>query len=842
MSVGDMAKKLVRRVGRMVTRSDNKALVAAYNYGLRFARRSVNAVTPFQLGWGASLQAVRWLDDSTLEIEGWAFERGNDYVSEPPTITVEFAEGGRGGAVVAADVRITPSQHVNRRSKDPRFDYSPTAFVARVDAAELAALAVGRSASFQARLEVAGGGTTRRGWFKSKAWGGSAGYAPGRPVAGTWVRPTWQDRRGLVVDVGLPAVGVRAISIDGRSVAFELAVRDASLASAWLVSDAGTIPLKTERIPGGARVTGELPPLDVLWEDAQSAAEDTKDSDSHPRVPKIVHHLMAADTRGHELIPIMEVPEGTPAPGVEAALVPYAGSDGGLQLNDSEVTAVVTESTLVMQPTPELRVRGVLVGVRDGVRIALSGRRQDLVADCEFADDGSFAATLPLLASRWGSPPLAPMAGRYALVGITGDGRRFPVRTTLDVAAATPAESLSEWFRVIEAMGRDRHLILQVSAPLADDELGVFNQTRLERDYLKRRYTPTDSVYLESFYGRQATCNPLALDRVLAQHHPELRRYWGVVDRSVWTPEGSTPVVEGTRAWWDARGAARYVIANDWLRRKFQHKPHQVVLQTWHGSMLKRIGLDRPSAGKSTRDSLRIERAKWDLLVSQNRHSTEIFSTAYEWTEGIVEEGYPRNDLMVTGDADAVRRSLGIRDDQVAVLYAPTWRDNTAGLVTFLDLEKLAGDLGPSYVILLRGHSRIMGQSATVDVPGVIDVTTYPNVTELFLASDAMVTDYSSVMFDFSVTGRPMVFFVPDMDDYRDSVRGVYFDLSEVAPGPVVATQDEVRDSILSMDADVPRYAEAYRAWRERFNALDDGGSALRVMERLLATPPRGAA
>lgn len=839
MAVVTTAKKAVRRIGLIVNRSENKAAIRAYKGTLRVARQSVNAVTPFQLGWGASLQAVRWLDDSTLQIEGWAFERGNDYVEQPPTTTLSFVERGRRSSPVTANLQIVASQQVNRRSKDPRFDYSPTAFVATVDVAELAAQAVGRSAEFQGVLEVEGGGVKRRGWFKSLAWGGSAGNVPGRSVSGTWVSTSWKPRRGLVIKVGLPKVGVRTVSSQNRSVDIELTCRGVSLVSAWLESEAGTIPLKTEQIAGGVRVTGVLPSLDVLWDEAKSVPGSDGGGDAYPRVPKFVHHLRVADSKGREHLPILEVGE-EPSASSSPSMFAYAGSDGGLLLSDAELSAIVTESTLELEPTPRWQLRGVLCGQAAGVQIALAGRRQEISADPEVDDNGCFAVTIPLLASRWGSPPLAPMAGRYNIVGKASDGRRFPVRGSVAVAAATPTESLSEWFRLTEGIGRDRHLVLQVAAPLADDELGTYNQTKLERTYNKRSFTASDSVYLESFYGRQATCNPLALDRVLAEQHPEMARFWGVVDRSVWTPDGATPVVEGTRAWWEARGSARYVIANDWLRRKFTHQPHQVVLQTWHGSMLKRIGLDRPSAGKSTQESLRIEKAKWDLLVSQNRHSTEIFKTAYEWTTGIVEEGYPRNDLMVTGDRAAIRRALGIGDDQVAVLYAPTWRDNTAGLVTFLDLETLSRDLGENYLILLRGHSRIMGQSSSVEVPGVLDVTTYPNVTELFLASDAMVTDYSSVMFDFSVTGRPMIFFVPDMDDYRDSVRGVYFDLSEVAPGPVVATQDEVRDAILSMTNDAPRYQAAYLAWQKKFNALDDGGSAQRVMDRLLSTPPRG--
>jgi CDP-glycerol glycerophosphotransferase (TagB/SpsB family) len=300
-------------------------------------------------------------------------------------------------------------------------------------------------------------------------------------------------------------------------------------------------------------------------------------------------------------------------------------------------------------------------------------------------------------------------------------------------------------------------------------------------------------------------------------------------------PEGAIPVIRGTREWWEARATSRYVVANDWLRRQFRPQPFQVVLQTWHGSMLKRIGLDRPNVAPAKQQVILRERSKWDLLLSQNRHSTEILASAYAWDRPIMEEGYPRDDPLSTESGEEVRSRLGIPPGKTVVLYAPTWRENLTSMVTFLDLESLTRDLGEDYVLLLRGHSRTVAYGANVTLPGVIDVTTHPDITELFLASDVLITDYSSVMFDFSVTRRPMIFFVPDMDDYRDSTRGVYFDLSEVAPGPVLYTQDEVSAALRDLDGQQEKYAELYEAWVQRFNHHDDGHAAERIVQQLLA-------
>ena len=115
----------------------------------------------------------------------------------------------------------------------------------------------------------------------------------------------------------------------------------------------------------------------------------------------------------------------------------------------------------------------------------------------------------------------------------------------------------------------------------------------------------------------------------------------------------------------------------------------------------------------------------------------------------------------------------------------------------------------------------------------VLDVTGYPDVADLFLAADALITDYSSVMFDFSVTGKPMFFFTPDLAHYRETLRGFYFDLADVAPGPVVSTASELARLITDPTVSA-NYAARYQAWRERFNAHDDGRAAQRVLAHLV--------
>ena len=117
---------------------------------------------------------------------------------------------------------------------------------------------------------------------------------------------------------------------------------------------------------------------------------------------------------------------------------------------------------------------------------------------------------------------------------------------------------------------------------------------------------------------------------------------------------------------------------------------------------------------------------------------------------------------------------------------------------------------------------------------GVKDVSLFPDASLLYLVADVLVTDYSSAMFDFSVTGKPMLFYAPDMDSYRDELRGMYFDLKSEAPGPVVSDLQSLIDSIQRLEAVEREYEERYSAWQAKFNPWDDGRSTERVVNFLL--------
>ncbi|GAB3602235.1 CDP-glycerol glycerophosphotransferase family protein [Microbacterium aureliae] len=451
--------------------------------------------------------------------------------------------------------------------------------------------------------------------------------------------------------------------------------------------------------------------------------------------------------------------------------------------------------------------------------VALTGARARVTGEVSGQDDG-WRAVVPLRAARWGGPELPLPSGEYRIEVVAGEDGGAGDAACEDV----PLQQLG----TLRAEVRDG--VVHVGPPVDPAYDAGYGQDALERRYAAGVSGLENAVFFESFYGRIAGCNPLAIDRELARRAPGVTRYWSVVDLSVEVPDGAVAVVEGSPQWWQARGAARLLVVNDWLRRRFVRRPGQVVLQTWHGTPLKRLALHRPGFAPRRWAAVIKESRRWNVLLAQNPYAAGILRRAYAFARRPVwVEGYPRNDVLVTGDGAAVREALGIAPGERVLLYAPTWRDDRTEMVDFVDPAALAA--AADAVVLVRGHSRTLLPGRDSAGPRVVDVTGYPDTSQLLLAADALITDYSSVMFDFSVTGKPMYFLVPDLEHYRGELRGFYFDLVAHAPGPVVRSQ---QDLVAALAADPARHAAAYERWRARFNAREDGAAAERVVARIL--------
>jgi CDP-glycerol glycerophosphotransferase (TagB/SpsB family) len=287
--------------------------------------------------------------------------------------------------------------------------------------------------------------------------------------------------------------------------------------------------------------------------------------------------------------------------------------------------------------------------------------------------------------------------------------------------------------------------------------------------------------------------------------------------------------------------SADVVVSNDHLDVDWDKPAGTLYLQTWHGTPLKRIHRDVMWAPEGRLDRLELDIARWDHMLSPNAVSTPRLRKAFGFDRPVHETGYPRNDVLNAPDRDArraaVRRQLGIADGVTAVLYTPTWRDDSVfgeGVPDHslaLDVAEFARRLGSDHVLLLRLHSMVLDPLELPAGAPVVDVSGHPEVSDLYLAADLMVTDYSSTMFDFAVTGKPLLFFTYDLDHYRSTLRGFYFDLEDVAPGPMLATSDEVLTAIRDVDAVAAAHADRYARFQDTFTSLEDGHATDRVVD-----------
>jgi CDP-glycerol glycerophosphotransferase len=487
------------------------------------------------------------------------------------------------------------------------------------------------------------------------------------------------------------------------------------------------------------------------------------------------------------------------------------------------------------------------IGSADSHVIGFEVRDERFTIEADLNRMPFFGSAIPLRDGEWNlyvRPAGTLRAGAEVLAELKYDHGRLDSVTGQRVAAGR------KWYRLV-VTGYDSPMIT-AEPQLRRVEQGNFGARTLRRGFYPAllRGTPLrDQVFFVSWKGKSCSDNPLGIAEELRRRGDDREHLWAVTDWSVPVPAGGTAVLRGTEEYYEALARSKYIISNDDMQAPFRKRDGQTYLQTWHGTPLKKIGFDIANpqfiSGTAYFDHLAKDIAQWDLLLSPNPFSTPVMRGAFRYEGEICEYGYPRNDLLGRSDAAEVaarvRDRLGLPAGKRVVLYAPTWRDNQVyangrryRFDMRLDLERAWSELGQDHVVLIRGHHHMADDVPAGMRPGfAVNVTAYPDITELYLVSDVLVTDYSSTMFDYAVTGRPMLFFTYDLADYRDNLRGFYFDFEAEAPGPLLPTSDEVIAAIRDVDAVAASYRDAYERFAARFASLDDGKAGARVCDRL---------
>lgn len=470
-------------------------------------------------------------------------------------------------------------------------------------------------------------------------------------------------------------------------------------------------------------------------------------------------------------------------------------------------------------------------------------------------DTNNFSVQIQLL-SATKSPVVLPNRG-YSLRHTDDKANKRTVLVQEELSNKLPVEFLSTNRRVRLSVTKFGNTWIQLSAPLKDDESGPRNQ-RLLQEQFKQTSAPIDEriTIFHSYLGEQANDSSLAMAKQLRKTMPNSKIYWGVENPSVPLPDGIIPVILKSREWYSVLSTAGVIVNNIYFDPWFKTRPGQLYVQTWHGTPLKKIGashwrsINRSNGWISRMES---QAQDWTHLISPSKYFSEILVDETGFTGEIVELGYPRNDdLAVKSKSESnrnqIREHLGLAPSDNVVLYAPTWRESlssqawVAEMVDFIDMKNFSNSLGQEYKTLVRGHGHNARSKKRINqIPNVIDVTDHPNINDLYIAADVIVTDYSSVMFDAAVANKPIVFFVPDLDVYTSGGRGLYLDLQEIAPGPVVFTQHELVESLLSPDISDQTKTEEYKKFVSKFAPHDDGQAASRVIEHIYGMPKPSA-
>lgn len=382
-------------------------------------------------------------------------------------------------------------------------------------------------------------------------------------------------------------------------------------------------------------------------------------------------------------------------------------------------------------------------------------------------------------------------------------------------------------------------------------------KNKLKYSYYKTKYKMDDKTILfEAFGGRNYTCSPKAIyEKMLTMK--EFKDYtfvWSFIDPSkheVKKDKRLKIIKSKSKEYYKYISISKYWIVNSIVEEGITKKKDQVYVQCWHGTPLKRLRYDIVVNGASLNsvEEIRkrndIDAKKFDYFISPSKYCTEKFTSAFNLKalgkeNIIIEEGYPRNDFLFNKtkkDIDAIKKKLGLPLDKKVIFYLPTFRDNqhTSGVgYTYklgIDFDSLKKKFSKEYVILFSPHYFIENSIDLTKYKGFIyNVARYDEINELYLVSDIIMTDYSSVFFDYANLKRPMLFYMYDIDDYKGNLRDFYISLDEL-PGPIAKTQDELENNLKNIDKEFKKNKEKYEKFNEKYNYLDDGNASERVIK-----------
>jgi len=377
--------------------------------------------------------------------------------------------------------------------------------------------------------------------------------------------------------------------------------------------------------------------------------------------------------------------------------------------------------------------------------------------------------------------------------------------------------------------------------------------------YFLTSKTEDNIILFESFMGRSYSDNPKALYEYLISNK-KYRKYKFVwffkkPDEYKFLEKNKNTVVikYNSKKYLKYYAKAKYWITNSRIPDSIIKKKNQKYIQCWHGTPLKKIGYDIVVEGGNAMNSISdirkkylIDAKRYSYMISPSKFCTEKFTSAFNLKklkkeDVVLEVGYPRNDYLSNykkDDINKIKKELNLPLNKKIILYAPTWRDNqhqsNIGYTykTEVDFGYLDECISDDYVILFRAHYFISNSFDFDKYKNFIyDVSKYDDINKLYVVSDILITDYSSVFFDYSILKKPIIFYMYDLEEYQNKLRDFYIDLNEL-PGNIVQNEDELIEELEKCKN--YKYDKRYKNFNDKFTYLEDGKSSKRVVEGVI--------
>lgn len=709
------------------------------------------------------IRNARWVDEDVLELQGCAYILGID----PSDVEVHIQGIMDGAVVIDSAVDHVNDNRVDLEVGDPWRSYASSGFRVRIDVSNVYDLSprgivlAGRFDIADARFQVAA---------KSTAVVGMIAPSPVVDSRRITVVSDEHDELSIqAVEMPTHSVLAKEVSCRGRDVTITLegaiGIKDITLHA----------PNKTLTLSrqGKSTFNGTLPELperfsssgERLW----SAQARTTDNYTVP-----VHHATV-----DYLLP------GTSCVRLSPNLA------GTVQLSQRLRRVTITGAT-------NDRDRLLLTGRIDppaNLAVVLRSSDQNVApAETSRQADGSFTAVYDLTTTGAEGGVVASMSGGYHVRFGESVNAAMGWARAANKLAIRPVDCFTAWNTLRVEARESAAVAITASPPWSAKERTKFDQFALRTN----DWGPLQSgIVFESYNGKSANDNPRALFDAIRAECDDVPLYWSVRDRRVDVPEPGIPIVEGTADWHRALATCRVWINNNNFPYYIQKRPGQYYLQTWHGTPIKKLLWDIPRrrVPLTYRRLMRNEVGQWDLLLAQSEAASRDLRTGLGYSGRTLITEYPRN-LRLNKSSDlrsSIRRRLGIDDNERVILYVPTWRerdrfDNNPRWADSLNFQALAEETFST--VLVRYHH--MTPLETKIYPKVIDVSKEPIVEDLMAIANLLVTDYSSIAVDFSLTGKPVIHYVPDLPVYAKE-RGLYSRWGNVADRVVSGHKDLVK-------------------------------------------------